>query len=300
MTRRLDRSRAQAHHVLVVPDGVAPEDVDALVRSWFPEASGSGTDDQVRLQTGPGCAVVGPWDARDQLLPGWAAAIYLIEAPQQRGEPVPPELQGRGDLLDAFADGEPLGQERALLELGLAMARRVGGAVRTADGVLMTPPPRPDLVLYSDVWLHPDALVHVLQPELPGLDLQEPATGPLPADAVTGESLVADEAERRWLHAESAAYDRAALAEPQVSESYGATAHTDGAIISVAVEAALGVPVVLAGSDLTGLIVYELRCYTEGPPPAAAVARLDGAARALLAAIGGHVVDDDGFLVQLD
>lgn len=290
--------RAQAHHLLVVPDGVAPEDIEALVLSWFPESGVTHAEDRLRVQTGPGCAVVGPWGG-DQLLPGWVAAVYLLEAPQQRGEPVPRELQGRGDLLDAFADGEPLGQERALLELALAIARRVGGAVRTAAGVLMTPAPRPDLVVYSQVWLHPDALVHVLEPHLPGLSLADPPTAPLPADARTGESLVTDESERRWLQAESEAYDLAALDEPQVSESYGASAHGHGEVFSVAVEAALGVPVVLAGTDLTGLIVYELRCYAEGNPSPAAVASLDEAGRALLAAVGGHVVDDDGFLIDL-
>lgn len=291
-------ARAQAHHLLVVPDGVSPVDIEALVLSWFPEAVTTHAEDQVHLETGPGCAVVGPW-AGDQLLPGWAAAVYLLQAPEQRGDPVPAELQGRGDLLDAFADGEPLADERAHLELGLAAARRIGGAVRTAGGVLMTPPPRADLVLYSPVWLHPDALVHVLEPHLPGLGLEDSPVTPLPPDAVTGESLIEDEGERRWLHAEAAAYDAAALAEPEVTESYGATARIDGVTYAVAVEAALGVPVVLAAVDLSGLIVYELRCYPDGDPTDEVVARLEDAARALLTAVGGHLVDDDGFLVDL-
>jgi len=297
----LDAARARAHHLLVLPDGVAATDVEALVLSRFPESAVSRSAAQARLEPMAGCAVTGPWAAPAELLPAWAAVVFTLEAPVQRGGAVPRELQGRGGLLDAFADGEPVGQERELIELGLAAARRLGGAIRAAgSGMLMTPEHRVDLVVYSPVWLHPDALVHVLERHLPGVSLSAMDDGAaLPSDAVTGPSLIEDEGERRWLAAEAAAYDAAALEEVEVSESYGAVARVDDAIFSIAVEAARGVPVVLSGIDLAGLIVYELRCYADGTPTAAAVARLDAAGRELVGAVGGHVVDDDGFLVDL-
>jgi hypothetical protein len=289
-----------ARHLLVVPDGVTPADVEALVLSRFPSAAAPDGAAHLALRPLPGCTLEGPDDVPAEL-PGWAAAGYVLEAPEQRGAPVPPELLGRGDLLDAFAAGEPVDRERELLELGLALARRLGGGVLTSTGALLVPAPRPDLLLYSEVWLHPDALVHVLAPHLPGVAVSgeaEPA-GALPADAVTGESLL-EEGERAWLHAEADAFDAAALARPELSESYGVLATEPEAVWSVNVEAAVNVPVVLAGQLPGGTILYELRCYPSGRHhPSDAVERLDAATKALLGAVGGFVVDDDGFLVHL-
>src|SRR5690606_40081967 len=129
-------------------------------------------------------------------------------------------------------------------------------------------------------WLDPDALVHVLEPHLPGLELQpENPAAVLPPDAVTGAPVLADESERRWWHAEADAYDAAALEEPDVTEAYGAHAsRADGTIFSVTVEAAVGVPVVLSGRDWAGAILYEIRCHpaggVDGQPPADAAERI--------------------------
>jgi len=297
----------QAAHLLVVPDGVTPADVQALVLSRFPSEVLDDGGAHLRMDVLPGCVVEGPLPAAGAGLPAWAVALYRLKAPEQRGAPVPVELRGRGGLLDAFADGEPGGTEREMLELGLALARRLGGAVLTSTGSLLSPPPHVDLLLYSEVWLHPDALVHVLSPHLPGVsleggDLERAGQGGLPADATSGESLVTDEGERRWLHAEADAYDAAALAEPDVTDSYGVLATgPDGTVWSVAVEAAIGVPPVLAGLLPAGAILYEVRCHPAGSThPSDSVERIDAATRALLEAVGGYVVDDDGFLVTLD
>ncbi len=288
-------------HLLVVPDGVGPDDVAALVVSRFPDAADGGEAGvSCAVEIEPGIVVDGPWRADVPGLPDWAAACYRLVAPEQRGAPVPPELRGRGDLLDAFADGEPFGQEREMLELGLAAARRLGGVVRTSSGAVLVPPPLPDLLVFGETWLHPDALVHVLAPHLPGLHLPVEPAGSLPPDARTGASLLRDDGERRWLHAEADAYDAAALQDPDVTESYGVVAtDPDGTIWSVAVEAAVVVPPVLAGRVDAGAILYELRVHASAGPPPHAVARVDAAARALQVAVGGHVVDDDGFLVDL-
>ncbi|WP_156253509.1 hypothetical protein [Pseudactinotalea terrae] len=289
-----------AHHLLVVPDGVTPADVEALVLSRFPSDHPPDGAARLAMEPLPGCRVEGP-SALPAGVPAWAAAGYLLAAPEERGAPVPPALRGRGDLLHAFADGEPAGRERELLELGLALARRLGGALLTSTGMLVVPPPQPDLLLYSEVWLHPDALVHVLAPHLPGIALPgEPRISEaLPADAATGQSLLPED-ERLWLHAEADAYDEAALAQPDVTESYGVLAVEPEATWSVTVEAAINVPVALAGRLPGGAILYELRCYPSGQDhPRNAVERLDAAAKALLDAVGGVVVDDDGFLVHL-
>lgn len=290
-------------HLLLVPDGVTPSDVQALVLSRFPSEVLDDGGARLSVEVLPGCMVEGPTPAPAADAASWPEG-YLLTAPEQRGAAVPPELRGRGGLLDAFADGEPAGHEREMLELGLAMARRLGGALRTSTGALLLPEPSPDLLLYTEVWLHPDALVHVLAPHLPGVSLQgdEPAVAPgLPADAVTAVRPLTDEGERRWLHAEADAYDDAALAEHDVTDSYGVLAtDPDGTTWSVAVEAAMGVPPALAGLLPAGTMLYELRCYPAGQTqPAHAVERIDSATRALLDAVGGYVVDDDGFLVNL-
>ncbi|WP_420112902.1 hypothetical protein [Pseudactinotalea sp.] len=290
-------------HLLLVPDGVTPSDVQALVLSRFPSEVLDDGGVRLSIDVLPGCMVEGPAPAPVADAHAWPQA-YLLTAPEQRGAPVPEELRGRGGLLAAFADGEPTGHEREMVELGLAMARRLGGALRTSTGALLTPQARPDLLLYTDVWLHPDALLHVLAPHLPGVALHgdEQAGSPhAPPDAVTGTSLLTDEGERRWLHAEADAYDAAALAEPEVTDSYGVlAADPDGTIWSVAVEAAMGVPPALAGLLPAGTMLYELRCYpTDETDESAAVERLDAATAALLDVAGGYVVDDDGFLVNL-
>lgn len=296
----------QEGHLLVLPDGVAPADVQALVLSRFPSEVLDDGGEHLRMDVLPGCVVEGPGRLPPDL-PAWAVACYRLEAPEQRGAPVPKELRGRGGLLDAFVDGEPSGTEREMLELGLALARRLGGALLTSTGSLLTPPSHVDLLLYSEVWLHPDALVHVLVPHLPGVSMGGDDPSPAgrsapPADATTGASLIADEGERRWLHAEADAYDAAALSEPDVTDSYGVLAtDADGTVWSVAVEAALGVPPALAGLLPAGTILYEVRCYPAGGTlPSGAVERIDAATRALLGAVDGYVVDDDGFLVTLD
>lgn len=299
----LGADQVPAQHLLAVPDGVTPADISSLVLSRFPEASVLDGGARQVIEVLPGCAIDGPW-APPPELPDWVGALYRLVAPEQRGDAVPPELRGRGDILDAFPEGEPVAEERQLVELAMAIARRVGGAVRVAGeaGRVLEPSGRPDLILYSEVWLHPEALVHVLADAFPGLTLQHDEGEPvLPPDAVTATSLLTDEGERRWLHAEAEAYDTAALAEPDVTESYGALTTIDDVVYSVAVEAALGVPIVLSGIDWSGPILYELRCYPPGAddaPPSDAVERIDTATRALLDAVGGHVVDDDGFLVD--
>src|SRR5690606_41762701 len=82
-------------------------------------------------------------------------------------------------------------------------ARRTGGGLRVsgADGMLLVPTALPDLLVYGEVWLEPDALLHVLEPHLPGVVVQGGTAAAVPPDAVTGAPLLQDEAERRWWHA---------------------------------------------------------------------------------------------------
>ncbi|MFV0254349.1 MAG: hypothetical protein ACK5H2_13560 [Beutenbergiaceae bacterium] len=312
----LSSAAALAHHLLLLPDGVTAADVAALAASWHPD---QGADGPPRTVAGlPQTWITGPWGkSADVPLPDWVASIFVVQAPVERADPVPPELRGRGDLLDAFADGEPVGAERQAIDFTLAAARRLGGGMRAsgANGLLLTPPGLPDLVLFSEAWLPQQGLLDLLSAQLPGLSATVPQAS-VPATGVTDPvSLIADEGERRWLHAEADAYDAAAIAgagntaeaesgagvvvDGQDPQAYGVQAALpDGAVISIAVEPAAVLPPVLGGYAWESPVIYELRCYPAGDqPPPHARTLIDTLTATLLQALGGRVVDDDGFLV---
>jgi hypothetical protein len=324
--RVLDAGLARSKHLLLLGADVTDDEVEALVLSRFPEA---GRVNATVLALTPQAAVEGPWAVPDPAALGAGPDVtqaYAITVPVHRGEPVPEELRGLGGILDAFADGPPEGHELAIVEFAQAAARRLGGAVRVAGtGALITPEPGVDLAVHSEVWLHPDALVHVLTPALPGVALNlgpdagavataaAPAPRPTPPTPAGIEDL--DDGERAWIHAEADAFDAHALAAESATEAYGAVcALPDGGSVAVEVEAEVSVPLVLEGLDWarSGVIRYDLRWFPADPEAyhsgridaATVTAReratvlVEGAARALLDAIGGETTDDDGFLVD--
>src|SRR5699024_7090551 len=123
----------RSRHVLAVAEDVLAEEVESLALSRYPAAVRTESD---VLTLGAGVHLSGPFPLdggahRDLGLPPWAAGLYLLTCPPDRGAPVPAELTGTGGLLRAFADGEVRGTERDALELLLAMGRRLGALVRT-------------------------------------------------------------------------------------------------------------------------------------------------------------------------
>ncbi|MBZ2198790.1 hypothetical protein [Occultella gossypii] len=320
--RVLDAGLARSKHLLLLGADVTDDEVEALVLSRFPEA---GRVNATVLALTPQSALEGPWAVPEPAALGAGPEVtqaYAIAVPAERGDPVPEDLRGLGGILDAFADGPPVGHELAIIEFAQAAARRLGGAVRVAGtGALITPEPGVDLAVHSEVWLHPEALVHVLTPALPGVALHlgpvadpgaQPPTAPAPRPAGT-EDL--DEGERAWIQAEADAFDAHALAAEPATEAYGAVcALPDGGTVAVEVEAEVSVPLVLEGLDWarSGVIRYDLRWFPADPEAyhsapldaptlvarERATALVEGAARALLDAIGGETTDDDGFLVD--
>lgn len=324
----LDLDLAFAHHLLVVDDDVAAQEVEALARSWFPRPAWVADH---ALQLSGDAVLTGPWtvspeDRAALRLPDEDAVAYLLRCPVQRGGPAPSELAGAVGLSEAFEAGLPVGLEADVLAFLLAAARRLGGALRVAgSGMVLRPDPASEVNLWvhSPVWLEPEALVAVLQPTLPGLrlamELDEHAVAPAPAETpdVGGEDpeRVLDEGERAWLHAEAAAFDEAALAQPQVFEAYGAVADLgEDGLLEVAVEGEEVIPLALRGLDWThgGVVSYLVRWWPAqegalavpdpGPELLAARARarrlVERAAVALHDAAGGEVTDESGFLVD--
>jgi hypothetical protein len=74
----------------------------------------------------------------------------------------------------AFPRGKPFRHEGDAVDLALALARRLGGAVRAAgSGVLLEPDHDRllDLTVWSGYWLGPDRLLELLGPVLPGAEV---------------------------------------------------------------------------------------------------------------------------------
>lgn len=259
-------------------------------------------------------------------VPAWVHHVVEFAVPVERGGPIPPELRTAGGILAAFPDGEPVGLERETLELVTAFARRLGGAVRTSTGRIVSAPPIPDLLLFSDVWLTPEAARSALAPFIAARMDDGAPPAPVPSVPQVVEHGL-EEGHRRWLHAEADAFDEHALAGPQPpNESYSVHApQADGGLVVLTVDEAVATPIVVAGAAWAGsrTYVYEVRYYA--PPPQvepsieevgdwlaaqeesladpAVVAVIENCAWAVRSALGGPdravVCDDDGFLVDL-
>ena len=166
----------RAAHLLLVPDAVGPESVDALMRQRVDD---SRLLDAGRARLGRRSAIAGPFYLDDdtavavQVPAPWSFA-YSLEAPIERdaaafadiGDPVQ-----RAWWMRMFPGGKPYREEGDAIDLALALARRLGGALRVAGRALVVQPdPRRlvDLTVWSPYWLGPDALTDLLAPVLPG------------------------------------------------------------------------------------------------------------------------------------
>lgn len=311
---RLAAPLAAAHHLLLLADDVGPGEVPALVRShvlgaaWAsePTADLPGVLDllaQDPATTGaipihpssedaepkPRATLTGPWRLdlvlRHELtLPDWAARAWVLDVEPERSASAPDIPGGYGPLLDAFGLHHPVGLERQALDLLMACARRLAGAIRTDAGVRLEPDPASavDLTVYSPTWLDPAALELALATALPSINVMPGV------DASQAETL----------------------------DGYGALWHppsalsTESAVI-LDVEAAEVLPAALAGADWPhgGVIAYRLRWSALGPDRAPGTlieqrhrdevrTAIERAAVALHAAVGGEILDEDSFLVE--
>lgn len=277
-----------ATHWLLFPEAPAPAQVEALVVS---RELGVTWVDERTLGWQPGVVLAGPLSAEELEgsgeLPPWVGAVYAAAVPRERGAAIPPELLIPGSALAAFPGGEPIGQERAALETLEALARRLGGALLTETGQVVVPEVRPDLVLLSATWIPEGELLELVGEFAPFRDDGGPVVPP-------GVEV----------------------------EGYGLVAETDDGVFSVTASPAAFLPLAIQGYPWSkGQVhVYEVRHYpprTFGfiPPlpadpreademvPAGAANTVEQIAARLLAATGGeaagHLVDDDGFLVDL-
>lgn len=310
---RLSTTVAASQNLLLLADDVGPGEVPALVRSYVhgaawtvepgaslpgvldllagePSWDGIPTSEQPSgAPTRPHATLIGPWRVdlvlRHELgLPSWATGAWVLDVLPQRSDPAPHLPGGYGPLLDAFGAEHPTGTERESLDLLLACARRLAGAVRTETGAIIEPDPASavDLTLYSPTWLEPAALAHTLAAALPGIEVMPGVDAELAA-TLDGYGGV-------WRPA-------------------GALEHED--VVLVEVEAVEVMPAALAASDWThaGIIAYRLRWTApdaERSPQGEygrrqrddVRAAIEEAAVALHGVLGGEILDEDSFLVE--
>lgn len=336
MLPTLDPTDGAAHHLLVMPDDVLPDEVEVLAGSRFaavrrePELPPA-----LRVRKGPPPAVlrlsrhtllVGPYRlAREHqaelALPPAATQAYVVHTPVERGAP----SQGGGDrdgLARAFPDGLPVREEERVVTWLVAVARRLAGAVRIAGArpAVLVPDPAAavDLTVWSDIWLEPDAGLAVMRQAVPRAWLEQgrawegpPAgTGRIPARGAAD----LDPEVRAALHQLAERRDLQVLAEPEVRTVYTVLADLDhDGMLALTVEGAQ-VPTVLAGLPWTaeGAIAYRVtwepvdlvELGLERPSVEHRVARgraapLVGAiTRAVHRAVGGEVTDMMDFIVD--
>lgn len=220
-------SDVTGRHLLVLPEDVGHEEVEVLAVSRFPAAAWevapttapprpSGGARGLRLtQAPPGMlrlsartTLEGPWTLDDATvdalrLPRSAGPAYVLHAPVEREPHAGPFSGDRDGLRRAFPDALPTGEEGRAVDWLLAVARRLGGAVRCAPttrggpGTLLVPDPAAavDLTVWTDVWLEPPAALAVLRQAVPRASQSKPPAPWQPPAPTEQEDAPAGEAD---------------------------------------------------------------------------------------------------------
>lgn len=339
-------------HLLVLPEGVATDEVEVLGSSRFPSArwerppripSGRRATAATRgpaLEATPGVlrvgrlsTLTGPYAVEPPQVARWGLptdtrVAWVVDCPRERAES--PAFGGdRDGLRRAFGTARPVREELRVVQWLVAVARRLGGAVRLETGVVLEPDMDAalDLTVYASRWVEPRTVLTAARRVAPRARL-DGIPEPGPADRGTPEQAgaalvareqagggVADGEERRRLHAEADAYDAYMRLHPPASEAFGVQVDlgVDG-IVVVEVAAERDVPVVLAALPWAQdeVVAYRVRweppdveqLESERPSHAHRVARgraarvVRSVAREVHVDVGGEIADMSGFLVD--
>ena len=319
-------------HLLLVREGLPVDVVTALVTSRHPDAVRT---PEGGLRLGRHTRLVGPLlldaaAASAAGVPGPWRAAWALECPTEREGPPLPGATDRDGLARAFPGGLPAGEERLAVDLGIALARRLEGALRVhPSGGVLRPDPGAwvDRVVVSRYWLAPDDARAVAAAAVPeaGLATEGAAWAGLRPEAVaaleaegSGEGLT--DAEREGLHlaadrrdaiaASAGVLDGYALVVPLGGVVGAAAPGDDGGVVEVRVSAAEALPPALAPLGWSsGAVEYrvtwwpgdEAEAEREVPTEEHRAARAEAAAvvralaDALVGAVQGVVLDAEGF-----
>ncbi len=259
-----DDPRLAGRHLLALPDGATPEQLESFARSRFAGVSRQPSpepDPTTRGRTSrasgmartsaPGVDVLrlsrhssmeGPFaltddDAARLGLPAGAVAAFVVRVPRERGEPAYPGGD-RDGLKRVLGAAMPVRDEDRVLRWLVDVARRLGGALRLADddgGAVLVPDPAAavDLTVWSGTRLAPEwalAAVRAVSPTTRLAGSPDPTVDARPPAAVEPAPLPAPAADlgerrRRRLLERVAAADAAALGAPSRPTGYGLETH---------------------------------------------------------------------------
>jgi hypothetical protein len=319
-------------HLLLVPSTVHPDDVSDLVRARVPGSelgrTGAATLGRYSRLSGP--YELSMEEAVDAAVPMPWTVVYALSAPIEREDPPLPGLDDRDGFARAFSQGLPWREEGRALQLLVAMARRVRGAVRvTGGGGLIQPDAgrAVDVIVHSPYWLDPDVLLGVVQRALPparleieGADWQGPSDDAYSGAAVAGylaEHPLSSQ-ELAELHHLADRQDMQALAGEDVIDGFAIAGELgpcgeDGAV-EVLVHVGREHEPAVAGHPWSSspFVTYEVRWAStaweereQRLPSAGYLASRDrvqpvvrAVARVIVEATGGVVTDEDGFWVD--
>jgi len=316
----LDDPALADRHLLALPEGVEPDEIEVLAASRFRGVRWEAVDPDAPARTGVLPAVTaafgirsvarqaarparalrlarlstlaGPYgvDTHDAIalgLPASTVMVWALQAPRERGERPWPGGD-RDGFKRAFPGGLPIREEERVLQWLVAAARRLGGAVRTQTGVVLTPDPDAaiDLTVLTDRWLEPQDVLAVVQRVQPRAYLSvatpgswtgptvlagrgsQGAVGGAPESGGSGLRAalevhgVLDPDHRRRLMAEADAYDELMLAAPPPAEAFGVLVDlgVDG-MLAVEVAACEQLPPLMEDLPWTkaGVVAYRVR-----------------------------------------
>jgi hypothetical protein len=324
-----DAGRALAgHHLLLLPDELPETVVLGLVRARHPDvvATGGGTWRLGRWTVLRGPLLLDAAAAAGSAVPDPWRCAWVVECPVERGDPPLPGTTDREGLHRAFPDGLPVMAERRALDLALALARRLEGAVRVAPQptgqgwALLRPDPLSwvDRTVLSPSWVDPGEALDIAQRTVPGAELAVEGTaweGLTPEAVAALESTDDDDApppdEREALHRAAEARDAAAAAGDDVLDAYALVVPLPaGGLVQLEVAGAAEPPPVLHGVPwAASAVTYSAVWWPDDPAaaehevPAPDVRAARARAGAVIAAltdaladeVGGVVVDADGF-----
>jgi hypothetical protein len=316
-------------HLLLVPSTVHPDDVGDLVRARVP-ASDLGSTGCAAL--GRHSRLSGPYElsmeeAVDAAVPMPWTVVYALGAPIEREDPPLPGLDDRDGFASAFPQGLPWREEGRTLQLLVAMARRMHGAVRIVggSGLIQPDPDRAvDVIVHSPFWLDPDVLLGVVQRALPTARLEiEGADWTGPSDDAYSGAVVAEylaehplsTQELADLHHLADRRDMQALAGEDVIDGFAIAGelgpHGGDGAVEVLVHVGREREPAVAGHPWADspFVTYEVRWAStaweerERRLPSAGYlasrARVQpvvrAVARVIVEATGGVVTDEDGF-----
>lgn len=324
----IDVDWALSHHVLLVGESVEPDELEALAVSVWDTAGWAGPG---MLRLAGGAAVQGPWavDTEVRRILGVSAGMtraWVLVCPPARGAAPTESVRSTDVWAHAFPGGMPVGIELKVLLTLRRVARRLGGALRIqGSGDIISPDPDSavNLSVYSPRWMDPSAMIRLLTPEFPTvIDSRDVPVAPLSSaeerrqvERIAALAQTIDPLSKK-VERSLSEDRRRAQSGPQVVDGYAVLAPAGNkSELMVEARAVSRPPQVLRWEPWTNAQILEYRVrWLPGPgidvvsasgSRAARLERLrsaqsiERAAALVVDAVGGSVIDEDGFLVGL-